>query len=305
MGRFFANLAQSMFLTAFHGGNIVPDSGSWALFTDESFITEVARQQVDESFKSSGKFRLQVGIDASWSAPDGRAIVTLDCFGKAVDACDLGVFGAYDIDLRVNVSIDISALPSASGAFTYGVGSLQQNIKVNTWKSDWDTAFCVFGSTLVWPYLGLRLMEENTLTWLEYEASGLIGPCVSLVILAEANKAGNVPPPTKKCTRPESSKDEFVCTNAFDAGSLAVGGLPELAGYAGRPDGLVLMGFMFWTQRLGRGFHVASIDTHSFHLNPVHFSCQGLGAGTLTAAQDHPEDFVRYTATIALNFVEV
>ncbi len=308
---FFADPQSALFLGEGHGVNgLFTGERMWALFTDEAFVTAVAQKQVEDSFKSSGQFTLQGGITSSWSAPDRRALIDVGFYGSAIDACDLGVFGAYDIDLRVAVQIEFSVgalppIPSGVNKFTYFPGTLKQAIKINSWKSDWDTTFCIFATTLVWPYLGVKLMEEDKLSWLGYEGSMALPAAVPIVALIEANKGGHVPVPSDDCKRPDSHKDEFFCNREFDPGKIALGGLPRVLDWYGRAEGLVIMGDMFWTERLGRPFALGSVDVSQFKLQPAQFNCHSIGSATLASALNNPEGYVSYHATIALNFVAV
>jgi hypothetical protein len=92
---FFATPANALFRGTGRRG-FTFGARSWAVFTDALFVTERARDQVEDGFKSGG-FRLQGGVAADWGAPDGRALVQLDFYGEAIDACDLGIFGSSDM----------------------------------------------------------------------------------------------------------------------------------------------------------------------------------------------------------------
>lgn len=306
---FFTDLRSTLFMATGQKGVLLHESQIWALFTDESFITARTRDSVEENFKASGKFKLQGGIKAEWSAPDGRAIIWLDFHGTAVDACDLGALGSWDIGLHVEVPIELSVpfppfMPVLSGqALPFQPGALQQQVTVNYSKNDWDTARCVLVMTALWPYLGPKLMEEDKLTWLQLVASLASGPLVSILILGEANTGGKAPSVGATCVRPDPAKDAFICTQPFDSSPFPLGGLPRLQDWLGRPDGLVLLGTMFWNERLGREFRLTSIETQPFKLDTPHFSCAQVGGPAgLAQITGHPEWFVAYAARVTLAF---
>lgn len=275
----------------------------WALFTPEAFLTTRATRDVEESFANSGKFKLQGGISASWSASENRALINLDFFGKAIDACDMGIFGSSDIDVRVNIPIELSVLPEATTS-VYRPGSIQRQVKINYWKNDWDTALCVLGTTALWPYLGLKLLEDNKLSWTEYELSLALGPLVAIPILMEANKGGKLPTPKADCVRPDSKQDAFVCTQPFNGGSMTVGGRPFIEDYLGLSEGLVLYGGTFWNRSLSRRERLISIEGSSrgWVVNSVPFSCASIGPAKLANISNHPENFAAYTTHVAVNF---
>jgi hypothetical protein len=162
------------------------------------------------------------------------------------------------------------------------------------------------GVALVWPYLGPKLMDDNTLTFWQMLGGFIVPPLIVIGGLKEALKGGKIPAPkpTKgHCVRPDEDKDEFVCVQPFETDGVPIGGAtPRLHDHFGRPDGLVLLGDMFWTQRLARDYRLTEIDTNAFRLTTPQLSCSQVGPLGLAWIVAHPDWFVTYDAIISLRF---
>jgi hypothetical protein len=279
-------------------GNWFTEALKWSIFIDGFFIRQALRKRMEESFQTSGKFKLKGGIAANWTAPDEtHGHVHLDFFGDALEAC-----GPADIGLQVNVRVEFSVIePRRQWPRDYDSGLLHQFVKINYWKDDLDTALCLAGVAAIWPYIGPKLMDEDELNWLELLGSFLLPPLITVFSLKVANKSGRSPDLTN-CVRTDPDKDEFNCTRPFNSGNALIGGLPELHELQARLEGPVFSGDLFWRKRLGRDFKLSAVNIQPFKLATQHFDCNQIGAAGLGLINEHPEWVSFYEASITLEF---
>ncbi|MFI7246543.1 hypothetical protein [Streptomyces qinglanensis] len=281
-------------------GGFFPSPRGWTVFCDEWFLVASTVRAVEQELKKSGKFQLQGGIAATWSASDERPLMHLSFYGKALDICG----PAGSMRLKVGIPIRLSVPPPTDEPPGHQPGSVQRHVRINYDKNDLDTAKCVLFMGAVWPYLGPKLMSDEALGWSELALSFALPPLITFYSLKELNKGGRAPGAGANCVRTAPDKDEFICTKPFGAGELGLdGGLPQLRDLRSRADGLLLMGDVHWTRRLGRGLRLASVESNGFELkNPPGLPCTQAGSTGLALVRQHPDWFVRYEAGVSFDF---
>ncbi|RFA27792.1 hypothetical protein CAI21_14375 [Alkalilimnicola ehrlichii] len=274
----------------------------WAIIADPYFVTEAAKRTVGARMRRRRNVRVLDEIGAAWKAsgPE-QGQVMLSFRADAIDACNLGALGSFDIGLDVQVRVELTAIPSTNRD-PYDPGALQQFIKVNTWKNDLDTAACTLLITTFWPYVGAHLIDQERSSWGGYVGGFLLPILIPIVALIEMNRGGRIDPPLDTCMRPHSDRDEFLCTRAFTSTALPGGGFPELSRLVARPDAIILSGTTFWQRRLARDYDLRSLDVEPFRLETPHLPCGAASSAGLALAGEHSEAFARLKATITLFF---
>ncbi|WP_139492160.1 hypothetical protein [Brevibacillus dissolubilis] len=281
---FFSKPQENLFKAQGKNG-FTPGDRGWVVFLAKYFMTQRVVNEVEQGLQKAKEFRLRGGIASTWGAPGGRSIVNLSFYATAVDVCAIS-----SLDLRLQIPVEFLIKPD----------TFQQHIKVNYWKSDSDTAVCAAIASLVWPYVGVKLVEFEQMDWLGYIASL---PFSTFVFLSVLNNINPQIPSTSKCQ--QTSKDEFLCTADFDMNDIPTEGRPHVMDSLGRDDGFVILGDVSWTEQLGRQFKLASIGKLQFKLETPSFgTCNGSSSTTLALINEHPENFLTYTATVTLTFKE-
>lgn len=203
-------------------------SERWSAFVSKDILERFAKQTLAESFETSKKMKLRSDIDVQWSSPGNEPLLNATFKAIAIDACDLGPLGSYDIRIDVQIPIRLS-VP--------GDGVLRQHLKVNFWKNDVDVGACIIGASVFWPIIGASMVSAGKLRWDFYAWLVILVPLRFVVITIKANETDLDPP------KPEMKKisdDEFESDQDFSKP-----GKPNplvLLNYRGLSTGLVLMG---------------------------------------------------------------
>jgi hypothetical protein len=201
----------------------------WAAFVSKDILQRFLQKTLEDSFADNKDMKLRSNVAVGWGNPNNEPLLEANFKAIAINVCDLGAFGRYDVRLDVQIPVGIS-VPSD--------GVLRQHLKVNFWKNDLDAAACIVTASVFWPLVAASAVSAGKLRWDFYAWLVILVPLRFYVMTKVANDPPNIKPPNPQTKK--ISDDEFQSDQDFSQP-----GKPfplELLNYRGMTDGLLLMG---------------------------------------------------------------
>jgi hypothetical protein len=262
-----------------------PAAERWAVFVEGGILEAYARKLIGDSFGPGKSVQLRSDIDVHWSSPGGQARLDAAFKAIAIDACDLGILGKYDIRLDVQIPILLS-VPQDN--------VLRKNLKINFWENDIDAGACVIAAGVFWPIIGWgKDMKPGEMVL--YEALILLIPLRFVAATILANETKPNPPDT---TWARISDDEFQSDTDFSKKSGTAQSL-VLLDYRGLHRGLVLTGRQL--QFPDTCPPLIESDHCGFEFKPPQIPCSSVAGATQDQLQ---RDFTRHVYAAASAIVD-
>jgi hypothetical protein len=207
-----------------------PAAERWAVFLESTLLETYAKTLLGDSFGPDKGVELRSDIDIHWSNPGGQARLDASFKAIAINVCDLGILGKYDVRIDVQIPILLS-VPQDN--------TLRKYFKINFWKNDLDTAACIVAVSVFWPIIG---WGKDLKPWemALYELLILLVPLRFVAATILVNDASLPTPDLKDAKVTKLSDDEFQTDQ-----DLSAPGKNQplvLLDYRGLSNGLVLMG---------------------------------------------------------------
>jgi hypothetical protein len=264
------------------GAPAVAPAERWAIFLDKSLLERFVTSLLQSSFTDSKDLKLRSDITVRWSNPNGDARLDASFNAIAINACDLGPLGKYDIRLDVQIPITLSVPKDKDN-------TLRQHLKINYWKNDLDTAACVIGVSVFWPLVGAAMVSAGKLRGDFYAWLVVLVPLRFVAAIVKTNST-KLDPPTQKMTK--VSDDEFESDQDFSRAKPLI-----LLDYRGLSSGLVLLG----RQPAEPDTCPALIDADhcGFEYKPPHIECSEVAGASQDQLQQRvtKQVFALATAT--------
>jgi hypothetical protein len=213
----------------------------WALMLDSRILSTSVQALVAEGLGGSSKVKLRgtptVSYDpGSLAVLGGRPGLDVSVDGEAVDACPFFV-DDMDVDFHADIRVTLS-VPV--------VNTLRMHFTIEVGPSDVaEELGCAVTLGLLWPFIGLVMAGEDTITLPEYLGTGLLPPIGrSIAVFVMVTTAGlpDDVDPLPKLEQRRIDDEHYEVDSPIDVSPRGLGARLDLATVSGSPIGPVLCG---------------------------------------------------------------